>query len=134
MTGLVLKLAPRERILINGAVVENGDRRARIAIMSPNVRVLRLRDAIHPEDAATPVSRVCYICQLLISGDADELQGREDVLRGIEQLRHAFCDAESHKNLGRAADAVSDGHHYQALKWLRKLLLVESRLLAGGRT
>ncbi|TNY46334.1 flagellar biosynthesis repressor FlbT, partial [Streptococcus pyogenes] len=26
MTGLVLKLAPKERVLVNGAVVENGDR------------------------------------------------------------------------------------------------------------
>ena len=29
MSGLVIKLAPKERILINGAVIENGDRRAR---------------------------------------------------------------------------------------------------------
>ena len=29
MTGLVLKLAPHERVLINGAVIENGDRRTR---------------------------------------------------------------------------------------------------------
>ena len=32
MSGLVLKLAPRERVLINGAVIENGDKRARLAI------------------------------------------------------------------------------------------------------
>lgn len=35
MTGLVLKLAPKERVLINGAVIENGDRRSRLAIMTP---------------------------------------------------------------------------------------------------
>lgn len=29
MSGLVLKLAPYERILINGAVIENGVRRSR---------------------------------------------------------------------------------------------------------
>ena len=27
MTGLVLKLGPRERVMINGVVMENGDRR-----------------------------------------------------------------------------------------------------------
>ena len=36
MSGLVLKLAPRERVLINGAVIENGERRSRLAIMTPN--------------------------------------------------------------------------------------------------
>ena len=30
MTGLVLKLGPKERVLINGAVIENGDRRSRL--------------------------------------------------------------------------------------------------------
>ena len=32
MSGLVLKLAPNERVLINGAVIENGDRRSKISI------------------------------------------------------------------------------------------------------
>ncbi len=49
MSGLVLKLAPHERVLINGAVIENGDKRSRLAIMTPNANILRLRDAIHPE-------------------------------------------------------------------------------------
>jgi len=30
MAGLALKLAPKERVLINGVVVENGPRRAQL--------------------------------------------------------------------------------------------------------
>ena len=58
MSGLVLKLAPKERILVNGAVIENGDRRSRLSIMTPNANILRLRDAIHPDEVTTPVRRV----------------------------------------------------------------------------
>ena len=76
MTGLVLKLGPHERVLINGAVVENGDRRSKLAIMTPNAHILRLRDAIHPEEVNTPVRRVCYIAQLVLSGDADPAEAR----------------------------------------------------------
>lgn len=65
MTGLVLKLAPNERVLINGAVIENGERRSKISIRTPNVNVLRLKDAIHPDEAKTPVTRACYIAQRL---------------------------------------------------------------------
>ena len=54
MSGLVLKLSPKERVLINGVVIENGDRRSRLAIMTPDANILRLRDAIHPEDARRP--------------------------------------------------------------------------------
>ena len=68
MSGLVLKLGPRERVMINGVVMENGDRRTRINIMTPEANVLRLRDAIHPDDAKTPVKRVCYIAQLALAG------------------------------------------------------------------
>ena len=46
MSGLVLKLSPKERVLINGAVIENGDRRSRLSIMTPGANILRLRDAI----------------------------------------------------------------------------------------
>jgi len=60
MSGLILKLAPNERVLINGAVIENGDRRTRIAVRTPDANILRLRDAIHPDDSNTPVARVCY--------------------------------------------------------------------------
>jgi flagellar protein FlbT len=59
MSGLVLKLGPRERVLINGAVIENGDKRSRLSIMTPNANILRLRDAIHPGEVTTPVRRFC---------------------------------------------------------------------------
>ena len=56
MSGLVLKLGPRERIMINGVVLENGDRRARINIVTPEAHVLRMKDAIHPDQVTTPVT------------------------------------------------------------------------------
>ena len=76
MSGLVLKLSPKERVLINGAVIENGDRRSRLSIVTPGANILRLRDAIHPEDVTTPVKRVCYVAQLVLSGDALRVSAR----------------------------------------------------------
>lgn len=130
MSGLVLKLAPNERVLINGAVIENGDKRARISIKTANANILRLRDAIHPDDAKTPVARVCYICQLILSGDAVEAEGRQQALTGIEQLSRALDDHESRNVLDAATHAVLQGNYYNALKQLRLLLPREARLLA----
>lgn len=131
MSGLVLKLAPHERVLINGAVIENGERRSRLAIMTPNAHILRLRDAIHPEEVNTPVRRVCYICQLVLSGDVSPEEARMQLLRGIEQLSQALTDHDSRAQLTAATRAVLDGQHYQALKALRALLPREERLLAA---
>ncbi len=133
MNGLVLKLAPKERLLINGAVIENGDRRSRLAILTPNANLLRLRDAIHPEEANTPVRRVCYVAQLVLSGDADPAETRHQLLRGIEQLSQVLTDHDSRSQLAMATDAVLDGQYYAALKALRTLLPRESRLFAAAR-
>jgi flagellar biosynthesis repressor protein FlbT len=130
MSGLVLKLGPRERVMINGVVMENGDRRTRINIMTPDANVLRLRDAIHPHEAKTPVKRVCYIAQLVLAGEVDADEARPQLLRGIEQLSQVFLDADSRESLDAATNSVLEGRFYQALKALRSILPRESRLMA----
>ena len=134
MSGLVLKLSPRERVLINGAVIENGDRRSRLSIVTPDANILRLRDAIHPEEANTPVRRVCYIAQLVLSGDVEPEDARQQLLRGIEQLSHALTDHDSRNQMADATRAVVEGQFYQCLKSLRGLLPREERLLADNPT
>jgi len=131
MSGLVLKLSPKERVLINGAVIENGDRRTRISIVSPNASILRLRDALHPDEVNTPVRRVCYIAQLVLSGDVAPSDACQQLLRGIEQLSQVFTDSDSRKQLSIATEAVASDEHYQALKALRRLLAREERLFAA---
>lgn len=130
MSGLVLKLAPGERVLINGAVIENGDRRARISIRTPRANILRLKESIHPDAADTPVARVCYGLQLVLSRDTDAATGRRDALRGIEQLSQVFTDRDSRAVLDRATHEVIAENFYQALRSLRGLLPREARLLA----
>lgn len=132
MSGLVLKLGPHERVLVNGAVLENGDRRGRLSVLSPGARILRLRDAIHPEQANTPVRRVCYILQLVLSGDADPAEAELQLLRGIEQLSQVFSDPDSRAHLSDATRHLLEGRHYPALRALRALLDREDRLLRAA--
>lgn len=131
MSGLILKLAPKERVLINGAVIENGDRRSRLSIITPGANILRLRDAIHPHEVNTPVRRVCYIAQLVLSGDADPSEAKLQLIRGIEQLSQVFRDGDSRANLDQASEYVTEANFYQALRALRCLLPREERLLSA---
>ena len=130
MSGLILKLAPGERVLVNGAVIENGDRRARLAIKSPNANILRLKEAIHPDAVTTPVARVCYLAQLILSEDVAPADGRRDLLRGIEQLSPVFDDRDSRLALDDATTEAIQGNYYQVLRRLRSLLPREARLFA----
>ncbi len=129
MSGLVLKLRPSERILVNGVVLENGDRWTKLNIITPEAHVLRLRDAIHPDDANTPVKRVCYIAQMLIAGEADPDEGRQQLLSGISQLGQVFRDRESVDTLTNAKDRVDANKYYAALKALRTLMVREEELM-----
>lgn len=131
MTGLVIRLAPHERVLLNGAIIENGDKRASLSVKTPNANVLRLRDAIHPDDAKTPVKRTCYMAQLILSGDSTPEELHKPLLRAIEQLSQVFQDPDSYRHLSIATAAVVSGDYYPALKALRSLLPREARFMSA---
>lgn len=129
MSGLVLKLRPGERVIVNGVVLENGDRRARLNVLSADANVLRLRDAIHPSEATTPVKRVCYVAQLAVAGEADPDEARRQLLLGVDQLSQVFRTGPHRETLRKAADHAGERRFYPALRALRSLLPIEQQLL-----
>lgn len=129
--GLIIKLGPNERVLINGAVVENGDRRTRLSIRTPQANILRLSDAMHPDAATTPVARAVYNAQLLLTGDIAPAKGRADCLIDIEHLSQVFTDPDSRRLLAAATEALLNENDYQAFRALRDLLPREARVLAS---
>ncbi|MGB7319149.1 MAG: flagellar biosynthesis repressor FlbT [Planktotalea sp.] len=130
MAGLVLKLGPKERVLINGAVLENGARRSRFSIITPSAHVLRLKDAIHPDHANTPLGRVCYQLQLILAGSSDPELVSEQIAGQISELARILTDPICQEHLSIARRSVVQGKFYNAMKSLKALLPVERNLLA----
>lgn len=128
MSGLVLKIAPGERFIVNGALLENGDKPARIRISDANVRVLRCRDALRPEDVDTPVKRIYFAIQLLITGDLDVVDTVPAIDAECVALLDIFrpIDAELIPTL---RSMLTRGNHYSALCHLRQILAIEAQLL-----
>lgn len=133
MSGLVLKLGPKERLLINGAVIENGDRRSRVTVITSHARILRLRDAIHPRDVNTPVKRACYLAQLLLSGDSDPAKTSERLHKQLDGLNEIFRDEQSSEFLHTAKVALDKDNAYNCLKSLRRLIPLENHLLGNKK-
>lgn len=129
MPGLILKLRAHEQILVNGVVMQNGDRNARLIIKTPDAKILRLRDAIHPDEAVTPVKRVCYIAQLAVAGETDCEDAAEQLDTGLRQLRDALDGIEGADCLDEARGMLVDRNFYGVLRALRRLLPIEERLL-----
>lgn len=130
MPGLILKLRAHEQIMVNGVVMQNGDRNARLIIKTPDAKILRLRDAIHPDDADTPVKRICYIAQLAVAGETDSADATAQLSAGISQLSAALEGISGAEHLVEAADMLRAENFYGVLRSLRRLLPVEERLLA----
>ncbi len=130
MAGLKLRLKAKERVLINGTVVENGNHQSELTIMSPGAHILRLRDALHPSEVRTPVKRVCYIAQLAVAGEVDEGEALVQLTRGVNQLCQVLLDPPSQAILAQALAEAQAHNFYKSMQALRQLLPLEEKLLA----
>lgn len=129
MTGLVIKLKPNEKVLVNGVMLQNGDRAARIRIRSEDVSILRARDAIEKQDANTPLKRVYYIAQLALAGEADENQAADEILAGLTPLMSIF-PGESGEDIVRARDAARDKKFFVVMRAVKRHFEFEGALLS----
>lgn len=126
---LKLTLKPDECVVINGCVIRNSNRRHVLTIESQQADVIRGKDLLTQDEAATPVRRVYYLIQtVLIKAELREklvpqIQSQLAVLAtvfGSGHVRHVF----------EAANCVSQMDYYRALSELRPLLAREEALLA----
>lgn len=129
MSGLILKLRAHEQILVNGVIMQNGDRNARLIVKTPDAHILRLRDAIHPDEVDTPVKRVCYIAQLAVAGEVEPEQAVAQLGRGVAQLQDALSGCEGSEHLEMAIEQLRRRNFYGVLRALRRILPIESVLL-----
>ena len=132
MSGLILKLAAGEKVVINGALLENGDKPSSLRIADANARVLRCRDALKPEEVDTPVKQVYYAIQLLITGDLEDDRVLPALFREIEHLEEVFraIDPEA---IPQLREMLRRGNHYSALCHMRNLVELEAELFRHAR-
>ncbi|OFW99584.1 MAG: hypothetical protein A3E78_00345 [Alphaproteobacteria bacterium RIFCSPHIGHO2_12_FULL_63_12] len=123
MTGLVLKLKPHEKLLINGVVLQNGDKAARLRVRTAGASVLRLRDALHPTEAKTPVQKAYYIAQLVVAGAADPDVARQEVLEYLAVARRDSDYESTLAEIGLAETYALGGELFAAMRALRKIAL-----------
>jgi flagellar biosynthesis repressor protein FlbT len=125
---LILKLAPGERLFINGAVVTNGDRRANLMVET-KAQIVREKDVLQPEDASTPVRRAYFAAQNVLLSAQPALGSMESFQTQLDALRAVFRKAEHIALLDEAERQMEQGNTYRALAALRDLVLYESALL-----
>jgi len=125
MPGLALKLAPREQVLINGVIVENGPRRTQIVIRSEDAAVLRLREALDSDDVIGPASHAYYAVQKALEGEIAVPGGPNDIGEALDALIALFHDDTRRRMVGEARRACQEGNFYRAMRCLKPCVEAE---------
>jgi flagellar protein FlbT len=125
---LKLSLKPHEKFVLNGAVLQNGDRRTNLVIQN-KASILRERDILQSEDATTPVKRI-YFPIMMMYLDADNARDYYDefALR-VTEFMNAISNRDALDSCIALSKDVMNGHHYKALMKCRKLFEFEQERL-----
>jgi flagellar protein FlbT len=122
---LRIELKPRERFILGGAVLRNGDARSEL-ILENNVPILRGKNILSLEDADTPCKRIYFLIQLMYV-EGGNLEGHHDtywaLVRDIVKAAPSMLDLIDTIN-----EHLVGGRYYEALKLTRKLINEEERL------
>lgn len=126
---LKISLKPGEKFVLNGAVIENGDRRANL-VLKNKASVLREKDILQEEDVTTPVRRIYFpIMMMYLSDKTDDALYDEFVLR-MNEFMGVVSDPETLSICVAVSRDVMAGEHYKALMGCRKLMTYEAERLA----
>jgi len=125
---LKLTLKPGEKFIINGAVVQNGDRRITITIEN-KASILRSRDVMVPDQANTPVKRIYFAIMLMYLGESSETEAYEEFVQRMAEFFNVLLNKEI---MERCLDIVRDvntKNYYRALMRCKKLMPYEKERL-----
>lgn len=125
---LKLTLKPRERFVINGAVVVNGERRSHLLIQN-NVSILREKDVMQEVDANTPVRRIYFAIQMLYLDEANRDAYNAIFEKRLDEFLGAIRDREARARCASILSDVQSGNFYRALSTCKKLFLFEEERL-----
>lgn len=128
---LKLSLKPGERFVLNGAVVENGDRRATL-ILQNKASVLREKDIMQEHEVDTPAKRIYFpVMMMYLSSSSANGVYDEFVLR-MTEFMGAVTNPDVLAECVTVSKDVMASEYYKALLRCRKLIAYEAERLSGG--
>ena len=123
---LIIDLKPGEKLIINGAVVENIGANTKLRVLN-DCALMRQKEILSDEDAVTPASRVYYALQCAYIFP----EHKDQYLQAFNECLLGYIEAcPSARDIGvKIATAMSEGQYYKALKASKALLDHEKGLL-----
>ncbi len=127
---LKLSLKPGEKFVLNGAVVQNGDRRGTL-ILQNKASVLREKDIMQEAEVATPSRRIYFPVMMMYLDETSAHQYYDEFVLRLSEFMAVI------ENPSVLTDCVGISKHvlarefYKGLMLARKLMEYEDERLAN---
>ena len=127
---LKIYLKPQERLIIDGAVITNGNAKSELLIEN-NVPILRGKDIMSLNEADSPCRRIYFAIQLMYVDQENLAEHHKTYWELVKDVAEA---APSRRTaMQEISDNVLNRRYYQALKLTRKLIAYEQEVIRNAR-
>ena len=125
---LKLSLKPGEKFVLNGAVVQNGDRRG-VLILQNKASVLREKDILQAEDANTPAKLVYLPVMMMYLDEAGAVRYYDEFVRRLTEFMSVIRNPDVLSDCVAISKHAMAREYYKALMLCRKLVEYEEERL-----
>ena len=125
---LKLSLKPGEKFVLNGAVVQNGDRRG-VLVLQNKASVLREKDIMQPDEATTPARRIYFPVMMMYLDEAAAERQYEEFATRLTEFKGVVRNPEVLGDCIAISKHVMAREYYKALMLSRKLIEYEDQRL-----
>ena len=121
---LKLSLKPGEKFVLNGAVVQNGDRRG-VLILQNKASVLREKDILQPEDAKSPARRIYLPVMMMYIEPAEASKFYDEFVQRMSEFMGVIRNPQALAECVTISRCCMQRDYYKALLGCRKLIEYE---------
>lgn len=124
---LKLSLKPGEKFVLNGAVVQNGDRRG-VLVLQNKASVLREKDIMQLDEVTTPARRIYFPVMMMYLDETAVTKVYDEFVTRLSEFMGATRNPEAMAECVSMSKHVLAREYYKALMSARKLVDYEESL------
>jgi flagellar protein FlbT len=125
---LKLSLKPGEKFVLNGAVVQNGDRRG-VLILQNKASVLREKDIMQLDEVTTPAKRIYFPVMMMYLDESSAAKVYDEFALRLTEFMGAISNPAILSECVAMSKYVMGREYYKALMSARKIVDYEEQRL-----
>jgi flagellar biosynthesis repressor protein FlbT len=127
---LKLSLKPGEKFVLNGAVVQNGDRRG-VLVLQNKASVLREKDIMQQDEANTPARRIYFPVMMMYLDEPGAPRYYDEFVLRLTEFMGVIRNPDILTDCVNISKFCMEREYYKALMLCRKLIEYEDERLGN---